>query len=345
MSLRDFFSESDRITNVKIICRDGLVFTHKIIVAIVNNFFKDIISIIPDGDEVVLIMPGHEKRKVEVMLKLDWVKGTGNGDTVDKLVEVKTEFEPHSEPDPIVDIELDETISKTFIKENKTYNVNKTKRIKEEVETSIDYMNYFDKKERQEYQHSIEKLLEEMERKTSSQPGNSKEEKMFNLLQKQINYEKAKLDLLTGRIKTITRACKVHGGLNDKTLGRLFKEKKQFLGHSKIGAFSTLEEQTIINEFVQRNNGVKEYNQKLMQSVILEKIEEIQKSNPERNFSKYISDDGNFTQKQFASKIAKRFGITFRRTDKVAQFECEICCKIYTWKPSLSKHLRDVHFL
>ena len=78
MSLKDFFRESDRITNVKIVCKDGLVFTHKIIVASVNNFFKDIISIIPDGDEAVLIMPDHEKRRVDNMLKLDWLEELGH---------------------------------------------------------------------------------------------------------------------------------------------------------------------------------------------------------------------------------------------------------------------------
>ena len=59
MSLKDFFCESDRVTNVKIICKDGIVFTHKIIVASISDFFKEIIGIIPTGDE--LIMPSYQK--------------------------------------------------------------------------------------------------------------------------------------------------------------------------------------------------------------------------------------------------------------------------------------------
>ena len=81
-----------------------------------------------------------------------------------------------------------------------------------------------------------------------------------------------------------------------------------------------------------------------MQKVILEKINEIQKSDPDRNFSKFVSYDGVF-QKGFEYKMAKRFGLTSRRTETEAKFECEICCRAYTLKNSLTKHLRDVHFL
>ena len=91
MSLKNFFRESDRITNVKIVCRDGLVFTHKIIVASVNNFFKDIISINPDGDEVVLIMPAHEKKKIDKMIKLDWFKEMDGNESFGEISQVKLE--------------------------------------------------------------------------------------------------------------------------------------------------------------------------------------------------------------------------------------------------------------
>ena len=353
MSIIDFFRDSDRVTNVKIVCKDGLVFTHKIIVASVNNFFKDILSIIPDGDEAVLIMPGHEKREIDAMLLLDWLQGVRKYDSSCTIRDVKIEPDPNPEPgDPPEEIELDETANNTFDKEtkmeqNKKENDESAKATKEEMENAFEYTNYFENIEKQDYQNSITKLLDELERKTSTSPSNPGEEKMFKLLQKQINYEKAKLDLLTGKIKTIRRACKVHGGLHDGTLKRLFVEKKSFVGHSRIGlkAFTTLEEHTIIDDFVQRNNGVKEYNQKLMDTVILEKMKDIQKSDPERSFSKFVSDDGKFTQKQFAYKIARRLGLSSKRTDREGQFECEICCKIYTMKPSLAKHLRDVHFL
>ena len=67
---KDFFYDSDRVTNVKIICNDGIVFTHKIIVASVSSFFKDIISCIPTGDEAILIMQNYDKFEVQNFLRI-----------------------------------------------------------------------------------------------------------------------------------------------------------------------------------------------------------------------------------------------------------------------------------
>ena len=119
-----------------------------------------------------------------------------------------------------------------------------------------------------------------------------------------------------------------------------------YLGHSKnaIKVFTNREEQTIIDEFVQRNNGVKEYERKSLQRVIWEKIQDIKNSNPERDFSKYVSGNGVF-RKGFAYKLAKKFGLSSRRTDKEQKYECEICYTSYTLMSSLKKHLRKVHFL
>ena len=103
---------------------------------------------------------------------------------------------------------------------------------KAEVFTGVDYENYFEEKEKEIYKDSIAKLLEELKGKTLSKPSNKREEKVYQIFLKGIQYEKAKLDLLTGKIKSLNAACKVHGGLSGTTLQRLFKEKKNFLTYS-----------------------------------------------------------------------------------------------------------------
>ena len=347
MSLKDFFRESDRITNVKIVCRDGLVFTHKIIVASVNNFFKDIISINPDGDEVVLIMPAHEKKKIDKMIKLDWFKGMDGNESFGEISQVKLENDLAESyvPDTQEVNNLHESLGGTNVAHKEEFKMTKNvehddknviKRVQKEGFNAFDYENYFDKEEKEEYKESIMKLLEELEKKTVSAPCNPEEEKMFNLLQRQISHERAKLDLLTGNIKTVAEACRVHGVISQRTLKRLFMEKKRYDGHSASAqnVFTTLEEQTIIDEYVQRNNGMKVYKLELLNNVILDKMKEIHLTHPERDFSK---------AKQLAWKIAKRFGLTIQRPE--AKFECEICSKPYSMKNTLNKHLKDVHFL
>jgi len=346
MSLKDFFRESDRITNVKIVCRDGLVFTHKIIVASVNNFFKDIISIIHDGDEAVLIMPDHDKRKVEMMLKLDWLKGMANNEASPKISseKLKNEILENNDPGPHLESNLDESSNVTLKEEFAIDETRERRAGKDVLNRGNDYENYFEGKEKEDYKKSILKRLEELESKIGCQPSNPKEEKVFYYLKRQINYEKAKLDLLTGKVKTFAEACRTHEDVKHNTLKRLFIEKENFFGHNMAAknAFTTIEEQTIIDEFVKRNNGRK-YNMELLNIVMLEKMTEIQKVHPERDFSKFASKEGLIKDKRLAYIIAKRFGLTFPKFE--AKFECELCSKSYTMKNSLNKHMKDMHFL
>lgn len=291
--------------------------------------------------------------------------GIGNNQSfvkTDDTVKMEIKVDPSSPLECELDTISDDTFSKETLlnmeKDDNAEFVNgeysdhdenaaiKEIKAKAEVFTGVDYENYFEEKEKERYKDSIAKHLEELKGKTLSKPSNKREEKVYQIFLKGIQYEKAKLDLLTGKIKSLNAACKVHGGLSGTTLQRLFKEKKNFLGHSKnaIKVFTNREEQTIIDEFVQRNNGVKEYERKSLQRVIWEKIQDIKNSNPERDFSKYVSGNGVF-RKGFAYKLAKKFGLSSRRTDKEQKYECEICYTSYTLMSSLKKHLRKVHFL
>ena len=327
MLLRNFFSESDRITNVKIICRDGLVFTHKIIVASVNNFFKDILSIIPDGDEAVLIMPGHEKRIVQKMITLDCLRKVDFNKTSQEMETLKLEnsLDPNAFLNSGTDENSDDTSNEEIEMTQNYFDLDEDEflldRVKPEEEATFDYENHFDETEKLEYRDSINKLLEELKCKTVSSPSNHEEEKVFKILQRQIQYEKAKLDLLNGNFKTFTQASKAHR-INHTTLKRLFLGKKSYIGHNKMtkNVFTTLEEKTIIDDFVQRNNGVKEYNQNLMHRVIWMKIKEIRKSNPERNFSKFVTADGLFQEDKYtAYAIAKKFGLPSKNSRRTIE--------------------------
>ena len=53
--------ESSPVTNVTMVCSDGIIHTHKIIVASVSDFMKHLLSDIPVGDEITLFLPDHGK--------------------------------------------------------------------------------------------------------------------------------------------------------------------------------------------------------------------------------------------------------------------------------------------
>ena len=61
----ELLTSSDTMTNVNLICCDGVVASHKIIVASASNFLKNIMISIPNGDDVTILLPDFEKNKVE----------------------------------------------------------------------------------------------------------------------------------------------------------------------------------------------------------------------------------------------------------------------------------------
>ena len=61
-----------RLSNVTIRCGDGLVSTHKIILASVSPFIREILSDIPNGDQVTVMMPDFGVRPIEDFL-ISWM--------------------------------------------------------------------------------------------------------------------------------------------------------------------------------------------------------------------------------------------------------------------------------
>ena len=240
LNWKDFFYNSDRVTNVKIVCKDGVVFTHKIIVASINNFFKEVISIIPTGDEAILIMPNHEQLEVQNFLKMG---GPLNGDNPSRRakdekarpIQIKSEEIDHlfdsdiesisdgltykhlEKDDNDVDAKLGESlINEDWVHQLVGWNVddeeakNSESVFKEEIVTkdqgsvAIDFVNSMDENEKQEYQESIRKYLIELEKRERMiiRPCTAKDSKLLFYTETQIQYEKAKLDILTGKFQT-----------------------------------------------------------------------------------------------------------------------------------------------
>ena len=86
------------ISNVKIVCEDGVIFSHKIIVASVSEFVKSILMNIPFSDDVTLFLPDFKKTVVEDFLKIDDDKSETpdlfvDANPIDCVVILKEEFE------------------------------------------------------------------------------------------------------------------------------------------------------------------------------------------------------------------------------------------------------------
>ena len=64
----EIFERCSSMSNVTIVCSDGIIQTHKIIVASASDFIKQLLSDIPVGDEITLYLPDHRKCRVQELL-------------------------------------------------------------------------------------------------------------------------------------------------------------------------------------------------------------------------------------------------------------------------------------
>ena len=61
----DFLHEFESFSNLTIICSDGLLFSHKVVLASISSYVKQILSQFPLGDEVTIYLPDYTQARVE----------------------------------------------------------------------------------------------------------------------------------------------------------------------------------------------------------------------------------------------------------------------------------------
>ena len=75
----NLLKESSSMTNVTIICSDGIIHTHKIVVASASDFFKYLLSEIPVGDKISIFLPDYVKCSIIDLLNgVFLAKNSGN---------------------------------------------------------------------------------------------------------------------------------------------------------------------------------------------------------------------------------------------------------------------------
>ena len=65
MTLNNFLlKNSSSVTNTKLVCKDGIISSHKILVASTSEFIKNIMRDIPCNDDITLILPDFTENEV-----------------------------------------------------------------------------------------------------------------------------------------------------------------------------------------------------------------------------------------------------------------------------------------
>ena len=66
----------ETVANCTLVCQDGIILSHKIVIASVSNILKSIISEIPVGDEVSIYFPDVETQFLKNQLQTSLLKKT-----------------------------------------------------------------------------------------------------------------------------------------------------------------------------------------------------------------------------------------------------------------------------
>ena len=276
---RELLENSKNVTNVKIICSDGIINSHKIIIASVSNFIKHILIDIPVGDQVTLFLPDFQK--VEIYKFLDFTESlkqkkdifVKSNETVFKAEQLflKQEFG-------------DEEVELDCLK----------KELHDETE-NVSNLQYFDT------ESNFNCLEEECNRmiriKKESGPKNDKANtglprKRYKAnreakLQLKSRFEQAEQYYLTGKTNSVRKAAKMFD-VSHTTLTRIIKTGTSYHGRGKRTTIMTPEEEKIA--FDKITEKIEELKQeldakivkKIAREVVREELESISYHSPDR---------------------------------------------------------------
>lgn len=257
--IEEFLNHSEGLFNVRIVCRDGVIVSHKIIVASVSNFIKNIMLNIPVGDDITLYLPEHHKIEIEEFLALN--------------KSIKKEKDLFAETIDY-DLEMDQRVS------------NELEHLKEEEEEIVhdgfETMNCnqiipdllkFDEKFKTD--NSFDEIFTDQE--------NSREENKLVLAQKKTTYEQA-LDYYKSDASITVRAAARKFNISHSKLNQMLKTGNSYKGRGcKSKVLTEEEEKIIVEKAVQRVHNGEALNSKILKQLIEDEIGILKEIYPERS--------------------------------------------------------------
>ena len=381
MRLPELLDGSSSVTNVTLACGDGSLASHKILVAGVSTFIKNILTDIPIGDDVTLILPDFTVAEIDTFLKSVTLKEETNnfGLSVALRRNVNIPFTVRPQEENLrvpvqqkLKVELEEEEEeKDFLAGIPSDSRSSTQMFGEEdkeesdvheTETS-DTKFWFNKKRAPSKRHKqVDKRHKKNLQKQVDYAARAKElnidvEKNIRDLEdeicrtpsreekirKQITFQKAMGDLISGQYSGRQAAMK--WGIPFSTLHILFHSgAKNYDGRGFVSkVFTVEEEERIRDKVLEISDGGKNLTPKLLNQVVKDEISILQVNYPD----KY----GNLNLPSFARRFARRHNLTkIIEANKLKkkernQYDCDMCGATFTFKNSLMFHRKTIHFL
>ena len=66
---RSLLNDSQLVSNTTIVCQDGVVYSHKLVVASLSEFIKNLVNQVPANDGIAFMLPDFKKRDIENLIR------------------------------------------------------------------------------------------------------------------------------------------------------------------------------------------------------------------------------------------------------------------------------------
>ena len=372
-----------RLSNVTIRCGDGLVSTHKIILASVSPFIKEILSDIPNGDQVTVMMPDFGARPIEDFL-ISWMShpdltnseidiafgkvikqdsieedpspsdipeiSVKTEDEMDRKDNAETDYE--EEPNDGQDLNAEDPCHPSDIPERsvKTEDVIEGKDNAGYADEESCSNNKSRKREvinRRGFDDSmlpvIDQKIESLEKDIIPYPSNKAEVKENSLKERNIALQKAFREIVASGCSNYKAAAKF--GVSEPTIRRFLKDPENFEmnGAGNRSYLSLMFTHEEKKRIVKKAIEVSDGGLNMTMKLLKRVVDEEIEILKVNHPERTVRSISPHAIYHFGHKH-KLFDKSNERKASEKQYECDVCFQKFTTEKGVSDHKKEIHF-
>ena len=303
----EFILEFENFSNLTIICSDGLLHSHKVVIASISSYIKQLLGEFPLGDEVTLYLPDFTQARVERFvnsrvfeddlyeeeLSMHFKANRPLKSFLQSEIEIKAESEEEEEDLKCLEESKDQLPNNVQIVQEKNKEQIADDEKEFELQENFEEEGVLTKEERDDPQDLTPDQLSRLRVKN-----------------KKIAYEKAVQEFVSGRATSYRQAA-IKFGVSDVTVRRMILQSREFSGQGKGYPFTSKEQKSLRDRILLATNNGKDLTFRSIQDLISQEASNIISQYPERSkaLSKFIDPTHDkayyFARKQGLDKIIK----------------------------------------
>ena len=339
-----FHSDCSQVSSASIICEDGVIFTHKLILASMSRLMEDILRDIPAADEVTLYLTSYSKLKVTEFLSDVLQKNECSEQELGLI------FDSVNHTHPIKTEKCNEIEFRKKEDEQQVENSLDSDVVLGEMDESVKC----EKELLEKFDSETEENIRIFEKELIQNPTTKRDIFSNQKTDKKIRYAKAIALYKSGKVTSYRRAAKICG-VTDVCLRKYVLSGKFYKGAGQCTKrFTKEEEKRIIDKALNQSSSEgKDLTYKLLIDIALEEAEVIKINHPERSDHLEFGRKGRKGRQQiytYVSNLASRNNIRHlvnsnikKDRDQRRNYECEICYQTFTYKNCLTGHKKTCH--